>query len=404
MGSSKGYALLARVDWLMLLAIAFPMQFYAPISLLFSDHSNLFWMQLITSTAEAIFLGGFLIIVGVVVDKIRVTLSPPTILMEGGTCKAIETTLANRGINVAQYFIRRMHVIKGDLTLGAHVRGILKPYIVISGGMLVGLRRGDQRAISILCHELAHISHHDRLLPMYMGLAVIEGIGTTYKVVIGILAAELGSTSVWLTVTLLAVYKIVILSLQVSMISKYREFYADARASKICSQNNAYLELLSHSEGRELHRFSFFHPSLAKRITELEGGFPIVKKAWFWRVFLTLHVIVSWTIWVEMNVLSDELPFEAYYAQASIFVALACLGITFFRGLLLRAGAKKSDEFSSPKRISIPVSVWRYIFLLIGFTFVVVTSEMAGGEGGSMWISIGGAVVYAIFVATKPKH
>ena len=59
----------------------------------------------------------------------------------------------------------KITIVPRDVSLGAHVRGILRQRIVISGGMVPALLKGDERALAILFHEYGHIRNWDKFLP-----------------------------------------------------------------------------------------------------------------------------------------------------------------------------------------------------------------------------------------------
>ncbi|MBY3182757.1 M48 family metalloprotease [Rhizobium laguerreae] len=68
----------------------------------------------------------------------------------------------------------RVRVIMTDLSIGAHVRGVIRPRIYVSGALLINLLEGNNAARAILAHELAHIYNHDRWLPGIVTVAFIS--------------------------------------------------------------------------------------------------------------------------------------------------------------------------------------------------------------------------------------
>ena len=154
---------------------------------------------------------------------------------------------------------RRLRVVKSDLQLGAHVRGVIRPSIVISGGMLMGLMRKDSHALGVLAHELAHVAHWDRL---YLGVLGLWTLNAAAPFLWG------GESSVGEKISVAFISSLIPLGICM-IISERREFAADLSAGLVAGFR-PYTEVLIQAQGKHGKRSSgFFHPSLKERIEEI---------------------------------------------------------------------------------------------------------------------------------------
>ena len=46
----------------------------------------------------------------------------------------------------------------------------------------------------------------------------------------------------------------------------------------------------------------------------------------------------------------------------------------------------------------------RYVLLIVGFLIVIVLADIMGEANRGIIVSVGGAIVYMIFSATKPRE
>lgn len=152
----------------------------------------------------------------------------------------------------------RVRYIENDLSCGAQVRGILRPTIIVSAGLLIAVKRRDLLAKAILAHELAHIAHFDRLTISNYALWVANLLSPFYldgaKP-----SSPLGGweiTWLWGSLASLALC---------GFFSRRRELAADA-SGVILAGNDVYSKLMSSAVGTHARNVgTFFHPSMSTR-------------------------------------------------------------------------------------------------------------------------------------------
>lgn len=329
----KTFTPLARIEWVLLIAFSFPIQVASPVVCYFTQ-ACILSDALVDSAFGALFLAALTSILAMLVDSVRGQLSKPAAILSHDIQANLTHCLSHVHIGIPAPVLMRTRVLRTDLALGAHTRGIFRPYLVISGGLLVGLLRKDPRASAILCHELAHLDHFDRLLPGLMGLIFFQVVGTAVKTVSQMVAEGQTGTDDVLRFLFLAVYNAIVLSFVLSSVSKYREFYADAKAVSIFGDQIAYVDLLNSASGRETRKLSFFHPTLAKRVAQVTNGFPVLRRAVFWRIFWPLNLIISWYQWWMSRLYAfGDAHFEQY-TESVILVSACCIAFEFVRGSL----------------------------------------------------------------------
>jgi len=320
--------MMAWSDWAMLIAFNFPIQVTTPFICLFArscGFTDILW-NVVGSSA---FLVGFSGVLAIFVDLIRGRFTSAGVLIDTNFQSRINDCLNQVGVRIPDAILSRSRVLKTDLALGAHVRGVFRPYFVISGGLLVGLLRKDPRALAILCHEMAHVQHFDRILPGMIGLSIFEFLGELF-----VPLADGGSSYSLLNIGVVAVsYKMLVLSLIVSVVSKYREYYADAKAIAVTGEKSVYRALLSDAVGQECRSFSFFHPSLVQRIAQVDNDFRVLRNVTFWRIFWPLNLFISWLQWATSRYGgSIDATYEKFVGSA-ILVCAFCIVFTFSRGI-----------------------------------------------------------------------
>lgn len=201
-------------------------------------------------------------------EFIRSLLSIKTEAIPERIRKNLDRTLANfelrTGLRLAS---ERIRVIPKDLSVGAHVRGVFRPNVIISGGALVGLMRGDPTAKTMLAHEIGHIQHFDKF---YLGLIFI--------VILELLLSAYQAFEGWWSVTHFA-----LLTAMLRHISRRREFAADAHALLTVGTWAGFKKLLYSPPGYVATGRSFFHPRFISRRKALHG-FRIMHPSVFWCV------------------------------------------------------------------------------------------------------------------------
>lgn len=185
----------------------------------------------------------------------------------------------------------RVHYIPNDLTLGAHVRGVLFPRVVVSGGTLVSLMKRDHVAKAMFAHELAHIAHWDRL---YVGLLAVAISNAAMPLFM--LAAPSLFYRYWDPYYLDRVFSheammqhlfgIAFHCCIFSYFSKRREYAADYVAVRAVGEA-AYMALLG--KATRSHSGGFFHPTIDERIEAVRSGRKVEKPAWAVLAFATAH-------------------------------------------------------------------------------------------------------------------
>lgn len=286
--------------------------------------------------------------------------------------------------------------------MGAHVRGVLWPFVVISGGMLVGLFKRHPDANAIMSHEISHIQHGDRFLPGLIGCVLFQIVGTSFQIANDDWTG-VGAWEVVLFGLAIFVYQVLVFGTMVSCFSHYREYYADANALNISSAPGHYIALLESAATRSTERFAFFHPSLARRVVQARNGFPVLRRTLFWKIYLFLAGGVSLFQYLVLDT-----GFIVQYALANFILSLVCLGFECCRTLLLKrradaperpGGRRVSKEKWTSKSLTPtapPRPILPTLFLWTGCVIVIALSNYLT-EGSAAVISVGGAIVYCIY-------
>lgn len=436
----NNYLVLARLDWFRFLIYTFPVQLVEPFIFLFSPYPALSVSALFIGVVQYFGIMLLYILCSILVDFFRGIDGIPVAPVPSQIADKLTESLRVQGLLHPALKVSRIRCNVSDITMGAHIRGVIWPSVVISGGLMVGLLRKDKRAAGILCHEIAHIEHYDRLLPGVIGLTLIEIFGSLSKFLTGDAIVDLGPGVFWASFFAIIAYKAIVLGGALSCISRYREFYADARAMYLSKDPEAYVSVLESAliSGKS-SGFSIFHPRLSSRIKQARNGFPVLRRIVFWRLYLAISSCVSFAQWK----LTDDTD-VAMYAFSGFCVTIFLLVTEPLRSLFIgvprhitqhtSAGLVQLAVFGStvehqsqshasdnesvsgrpkPNDFEMPVaepldaakgfgkSVFRYIFLLSGFAFVIFVGNEYGGQNSEMIVSVGGGVVYAIFYALR---
>lgn len=276
-----------------------------------------------------------------------------------------------------------------DLLMGAHVRGIIQPQIVVSGGLFLGILRKNPRAIGILAHEIAHIEHYDRLLPGLIGMMFFEiFLGPIYYYWGA--ARVLDDSYLFETTLILFIYKFFVFGGLLCLMSRSREIYADASAAQYLTRDE-YVTLLKSMRGAEKYQYSFFHPSVSKRIKEAQSGFATLHNRWLWRAYFVAATAVSWLQLWQMSISGvTDVGYEYIYSASCMGTAI--LVLEGFRGPLMRSRVR----FGVPMP-SLPRPVIRFLLLIGG---VGCAAYVSAEFGQTVGLIVGG-VAYAIFSALK---
>jgi Zn-dependent protease with chaperone function len=194
--------------------------------------------------------------------------------------------------------ITRLRVLFSDLSVGAHVSGLVFPKIAISGGLFFGLLTNDWRSKAILAHEIGHIRNGDRWLFGVMvavfGLSGLQAFDLLFMSareapshLINISEGDKLPNSVrWAAI---ATHLIILVG-----ILHWREYAADAVAVLITKSKYKYVDLLRSLEEPHVgnskeplsHSGSFFHPSIESRQKNLRtasmglGPSTILERLW----------------------------------------------------------------------------------------------------------------------------
>lgn len=390
----RNFTLVARLDWLVLIAFTFPHLIGTPaISLIFGGK---YWLLVLPialmSAVQASSLFLICILLAIAVDRVRGALSVPSQPVPSGAGHQLARDFEARGLGVVAKQIVGMRVAKQDLSLGAHVRGVLSPYIVISGGMLVGLLKRDPRAEAIFFHEVAHILHGDRVLLAFLGLTIVQAGGDAWK-----LWHE--DSLPGLSVMMVAALRVAMLLAFCTCVSRYREFYADAQAVDWLRDKEVYASLLSLARERPRGLFGYlFHPAPPRRLDEVRQGHTVLQRAIFWKLFWGSSALISWLqIVYGQDLLTD---FETSYIEASGATAAVLLFLEVFRGPLLKA----STDSLVVRTVGLLVSrrMLSALFLITGMMSVLYVSVEYGGEWSIVLSGLGGVLVFRAFRAMRP--
>lgn len=186
--------------------------------------------------------------------------------------------------------IKSLKSVLSDVSFGAHVRGVLRPCLTISGGMLIGLLRGETKAKCIFFHEYSHILNLDRLLPLLIGWII-------YDVLAGVpMFSLVFSVEYGLVDSMILVTKYSVLIFFVYAISQSREYYADALSLSYYPKLSEYKSIFDgHKTNTGIFNYLLykFHPSASRRIYQIENGFPYLAKAIHIKLFLLLMMTLD---------------------------------------------------------------------------------------------------------------
>ncbi|MCA1375833.1 MULTISPECIES: M48 family metalloprotease [unclassified Bradyrhizobium] len=407
------YSRLARLEWFQTICFNFPVQIILPFVVLF-QRPGLFIPVLISMGAQLAALLALYFalatVVSLMVNLFRARLSG----VKADTIPRLQLWKLSAAL-ASNHAIRQLlsvssfRVNKTDLIMGAHVRGIFHPSIALSAGLLIGLIRKDQKAYSILAHELAHIKHFDLFLPGFVGLAIFEILGTAFQ--LSLLSLSHPNDVTPPSVLLVVLYKVLILGGLVSLISRNREFYADATALSVTRNVDEYVGLLAKASEHERSRLSYFHPSLRRRIAEVQNNFQVLRRAVGWRVYIGLASLVAFIQWKALQ----DSETDSRYFFCGFLMGLFILFTEMFRGMLLpraslgsvplvnsaEEGPVFSEKFTwnEQKPNKALNTIFRYAFLIGGF--ILATILGANFPNPHVVIPILGALVYGTFRALK---
>jgi Zn-dependent protease with chaperone function len=314
----------------MVFAITFPVQLVGIGRCLFGERCDV--VTWVFSVLELVAVGLIAIGLAIAVDQLRTYQSAKPEALSAGLLTRVVKAVEVARVSIDERTLRKIRVLTNDLSMGAHVHGVLRPHVVISGGMLVGILRQDSRALAILAHEIAHLQHFDQFLPGIIGLSGFEIVGRIYKFVGQDLGEGLDGGA-FAAFSLVALGMMGMMIVAISRISIYREFYADAKGIALTGDIAAYTEVLRQISGRESKSSGFFHPSPDTRLKQLQEGYPLLRKATFWKLYWSAVFLTSWFQWWMARLLDSENGggHTAQYAGGGALIALACLCFEFTR-------------------------------------------------------------------------
>lgn len=315
---------LARNDWVMFFALTFPVQIIGVTSCIFGDGCDA--TTLVFSLLELAAVCLIVIGLAVVVDRFRTYRSARPEALRPEAVARVVKAIAQAGVSIDEGTLARIRVLKNDLSIGAHVHGVIRAHVVISGGMLVGILRQDSRALAVLAHEVAHLQHFDQMLPGMVGLSGFEIAARTFNLMTQHPSEGLSSTGAT-AFFVVAMGMMAMMVLVISRLSVYREFYADAKGVALTGNVAAYTEVLRQISGRESASGGFFHPSPTKRLDQLQQDYPLLRKATFWKFYWAAVLVTSWFQWWMARLFDPENGggHTAQYAGGGALVAIACL-------------------------------------------------------------------------------
>jgi hypothetical protein len=265
------------------------------------------------------------------VDRVRGWQGPNTSGIGGRLANHLENIIRETEIPLSSALIKRTRVVESDFAVGAHVRGVFRPYIVMSMGMVVAISNRDRRAFLVLSHEYAHIKHWDLFLSGFMGLVVFQVFGELLGFVKNL--TFLNDLDFLFKLAAFAVTKGFIWGTTIAFVSRYREFYADAKAISVFGTKNEYLNLFQKGQGTDFNT-SFFHPSLDKRLSQLSDGFDIIKNVRFWKIYWPLFMVsmclIANTYINATNVNNIEYCYYGFYVGGAMWII-----VVFVRPFLL---------------------------------------------------------------------
>jgi hypothetical protein len=240
----------------------------------------------------------------------------------------------------------RVRIVKTDLSLGAHVRGVIRPQIYLSGGLLIGLLDGANSARAIVAHELAHIQNQDRWVP---GILALTLVSVTFNVLAPLLA-QLGGPPRAILSSVGYGYLIanaVVLLMMASFILHRREYAADLVAATMIGSRRKYLDFLNSlavddprgSSDSPLtpgylppsERRTFTHPSLNERKSAIAGNRLVIGPSRVLTLYWLFMVLASVLRTFEGDGLVDRLS-----AASTLPICLVGLFIELIRWRIVR--------------------------------------------------------------------
>ncbi len=235
-----------------------------------------------------------------------------------------------------------------DVNTGGQVVGMLFPRIVVSGALLVALKRNEARAFAVMAHEMAHVSHLDRLNYAYFTLWLINAVIPVVYHFVGMpVITTLEQALLWLANCIFTFFVC-------GLFMRERELLADASAALIVGPER-YADVLREGQDSPGNGGGYFHPSLRRRCEAVSmnppEGLRIRKKAL--AIYLTFFLIGMYSAWVAgaapCRVLSDGncyeiifpgeeraegLQFEQLFGIAQMIAAFAGMALELFRASL----------------------------------------------------------------------
>lgn len=286
-------------------------------------------------------LAGLLVILGYLFDFARSRGAPVGIRPPSSLLSVLDISLKARKIEatIVSDIIDKISIVPRDVSLGAHVRGILRQRIVVSGGMVPALLNGDERALAILFHEYGHIRNWDKFLP---GIVVYSLINCMLLIVLFRTTGLLIALLIYATT---------------SHVCRRREHFADAYA--VASLGSEAPLVAIFSVASSLGARTFFHPSLLERASEIDKHFSITRPSAFW--------ICIWIIFLGVAVIG----FPMFAAQQSGLFdpPIPAIGI----GILFQGFAY--DQFSYLVRFT---DIAGGLLVLIALTGILVECSKRG--------------------------
>lgn len=199
-------------------------------------------------------------------------------------------SLADRGLPRLRTW--RLRLVANDLSVSAHVRGVITPVVVLSAGAMVGLMRREDSSVAILAHEIAHIRHWDRLFIGLLCAALFNLLLPVYVFTMGDWMDRAQSS--WNPLT-----HLVNLCLQLAIFSYFsrrREYEADFAAAVAVGVPGyqRFLGRSSSSTGSGEHAGKgYFHPSIHERIFALNYGEKVRRPGMFMLFFIAVGIGIT---------------------------------------------------------------------------------------------------------------
>ena len=375
-----GIRTLARIEWCLLIAYVISGELVGPAILLFLEPS-LIGPSIISLIIALLFAGLIFVFGGTVFELAQRIYNSRARKLDIVT---LHRTIGNRASSIAESGGDvDVYIVPNDFRVGAYVKGIFRPKIVLSGGAYVALARQTRVGDCIYFHERAHIEHWDRVLPIFVFGAILTIV-----------------SSAWVGVSV----AMVTMPLLTLMICRRREYFADASAwIQLRAGYQNFLE--SAKEGSSL---SPFHPTLSRRVDAATDGYKILSSDFAYRMcWFGILVINSWALVSVAN----EVDFVTQYWELEGIVFKSWLGgsIVSFVALTI---AVWSEDFLARKPLKPKVLeptfkpaeeappnvflVWiaHHMFLVIG---MISVAALADYFESIELLGLGGAVVFIVY-------